>query len=265
MNPLTVTFDTNTLASVVSPESAQRESGISGAVVQAALRAGRIQGFFSETLLTLEGIENKNRWEVLGRTRVVSETSSTGENTIRLSVGIRQDRDPLNCRFSARVQAAIDLGMRPLRAAARIGTFHHKSYPLFEPPGGNVELFRCMDKVNEMTTEIAKRGVGQTVAVELGLHFSTREGVVEPELWLQGLGRARDEERKVVAVAVREWADGDSVATHYGFGMQLFCSEDFGKSHSGRSVLDCDNRKWLNGQFGIEFVTLAELAQKVVE
>jgi len=47
-------------------------------------------------------------------------------------------------------------------------------------------------------------------------------------------------------LALNEWADGDSVAAHYGYGIDLFCSEDFGKNPSGTSVLDNNNQKWLN-------------------
>ena len=65
--PLTVTFDTNTLASVVAPETAQRGTGESGAIVAAAMRAGGIRGFFSETVITLEGIKNVDRADVLGK------------------------------------------------------------------------------------------------------------------------------------------------------------------------------------------------------
>ena len=43
--PLTVTFDTNTLASVVAPETAQRGTGESGGIVAAAMRAGRFAAF----------------------------------------------------------------------------------------------------------------------------------------------------------------------------------------------------------------------------
>jgi hypothetical protein len=114
------------------------------------------------------------------------------------------------------------------------------------------ELLVCMDKVNEMATEIARRGVGQAVAIELGVKFSERAGV----LFLKGLGRAH---KGKVAKATREWADGDSVAAHYGFGIDQFCSEDFRKN----SVLDHDHRKWLSEEFGIQFVTLAELARTV--
>ncbi|MEI9992653.1 MAG: hypothetical protein WDM86_21800 [Rhizomicrobium sp.] len=266
--PLTVTFDTNTLASVVAPETAQRGTGASGAIVAAAMRAGRVRGFFSETVITLEGIKNVDRADVLGSARVVSDASSTGKNNVTLTVGIRHVRNPLDPRSSARVRAALELGMRSLRTAARIGGYHLRDQDceLYEPDGGILELVRCMDKVNELTTEIARRGVGQAIAVELGLQFSQRDGVENPELFLQGLGRAKDKpERRKVAEAVREWADGDSVAAHYGFGLKLFCSEDFRKDGTGRSVLDHDNRQWLNTKFGIEFVTLAELAQRVIE
>lgn len=158
--------------------------------------------------------------------------------------------------------------MRPLRTAARIGGYHLRDQDceLYEPDGGIPELIRCMDKVNELTTEIARHGVGQAIAVELGLRFSQRDGVKNPELFLQGLGRAKDKpERKKVAEAIREWADGDSVAAHYGFGMKLFCSDDFRKNSAGRSVLDHDNRQWLSTKFGIEFVTLTDLAQRISE
>jgi hypothetical protein len=266
--PLTVTFDTNTLASVVAPETAQRGTGASGAIVAATMRAGRIRGFFSETVITLEGIKNVDRADVLGSARVVSDASSTGKNNVTLTAGIRHVRNPLDPRSSARVRAALELGMRPLRTAARIGGYHLRDQDcaLYEPDGGILELVRCMDKVNELTNEIARRGVGQAIAVELGLQFSQRDGIEKPELFLQGLGRAKDKpERKKVAEAIREWADGDSVAAHYGFGMKLLCSEDFRKNGASRSVLDDDNRQWLATKFGIEFVTLAELAQRVSE
>jgi hypothetical protein len=264
--PLTVTFDTNTLASVVDPETAQRGSGAWGAVVAAGIRAGQIQGFFSETIVTLEGIKNIDRSEILGRARVLSDSSSTGVDRVTITIGVHHFRNPLEPRSSARVLAALELGMRPLRTAARIGGYHlrNEDYVLYEPDGGIHELIRCMDKVNELTAEIGRRGVGQTIAINLGVQFSQRDNIQKPELFLQGLGRARDKlEKKKVAEAVREWADGDSIAAHYGFGVQLFCSEDFRTNGSGRSVLDHDNRQWLCTRFGIEFVTLAELARRV--
>ena len=192
--PLTVTFDTNTLASVVSPKTAQRGTGPCGTRVRAAIQSGHVQGFFSETLVILEGIRGKNRADVLGKTRLVSKASSSSKNQISLRVGVSHFREALDPQFSDRVQAGLALGMRALRTAARIGGhhLHDENCPLFEPDGGILELLRCMDGVNEMTTKIAERGVGQVVAVSLGVEFSDRDGVVNPELFLQGLRRARD-------------------------------------------------------------------------
>jgi hypothetical protein len=134
----------------------------------------------------------------------------------------------------------------------------------FAPDGTTAELLDRMDKVNEMATTIAVRGVGQASAVALGLQFLARDVIPQPTFWFHGLRRAKSNgERKKVAKAVAEWADGDSVAAHYGYGIDLFCSEDFGNNAGKTSVLHPDNRQWLSEEYGIQFATLAELATGV--
>lgn len=257
----------NALWSVTSPDRAQRATATEGAIIRKAVQEGRILGFFSETVLTLEGIQKKDRADVLGQTRVLTSSESTGKNSINLTIGVRHRRKPLDPEFSRRVRAAYELGLLPLRAPARMALSPHldaAQYPLYEPPGGIHELVRCMEKVNHLAKEITAREVGQAPAVAFGVQLTRSAGVTEPELWLQGLGRASTRsERKKVSRVVAEWADGDSVAAHYGFGIDLFCSDDFAKSRTGRSILDGDNRRWLSECFGIRFVTLAELARQV--
>ena len=265
-NALTVTFDTNTLDSVVWPESAQRDNKEAAITVRAAIQNGRLRGFFSETVFTLEGIEREDRSRILGSTRVMIETSANGDpcRAIDLGFGVASQhvRKPLHPKSLGRVQEALRLGMLPLQTRALFTRHYDKRFPLYRPAGETPELLRCMDKVNSMTDEIAKRGFGQAPALQLGLYFSDRDNVTKPELWLQGLGRARDKaERNKVARAISEWADGDSVGAHCGFEIQLFCTED--KGRSGRSVLGTVGRKWLTEEFGIAFVSLAELAQSV--
>jgi hypothetical protein len=124
-------------------------------------------------------------------------------------------------------------------------------------------VVECL-QLGSIATEMAKRHVGHAVAVELGVQFSQRDQAPEPELWFQGIGRARNKtEADKVALAINEWADGDSIASHYGFGIETFCSDDFGKHAAGPSVFDSEHRKWLADEFGVQFVTLAELATKV--
>src|SRR5580658_2287073 len=90
--PLTVTFDTNTLRSVVSPENAQRATGPSGTAVKRSIQAGEIQGFFSETLVTLEGMQRADRRRVLSPTEIAGKATQTGKNTISIKVGARHLR-----------------------------------------------------------------------------------------------------------------------------------------------------------------------------
>jgi hypothetical protein len=81
--------------------------------VQAAVQTGSIRGFFSETLVTIEGIQTKDRPAVLSSSRLVSSSSSAeNENSITIKLAFQQDRNPPEPRFSERIQTARSLGMR---------------------------------------------------------------------------------------------------------------------------------------------------------
>src|SRR5256885_1820430 len=62
--------------------------------------------------------------------------------------------------------------------------------------------------------------------------------------WFTGLGAAKDiHARREVARAVAQWADGDSVAAHYAYGNDIFCTLDGGKAETRRgepAVLDAN-------------------------
>jgi hypothetical protein len=89
---LTVTFGTGALDDMVWPESAKQPTDPADATrVRAAVQAGVIQGFFSETLITLEGIKIEDRIKVLSSTGLQSQSTSTGPNTITLSISVVQD------------------------------------------------------------------------------------------------------------------------------------------------------------------------------
>jgi hypothetical protein len=81
-----------------------------------------MQGFFSETHITIEGINNQAHNDILGKTRVAS--SADGHTLI---VGVHHVRKPLDSRFRARVQGALALGMCALLAPARMAGVHVKN------------------------------------------------------------------------------------------------------------------------------------------
>jgi hypothetical protein len=66
-----VMFDTNTVESVGRPERFPKNpQGVEFYKVHDALKARTLEGYFSETIVTLEGIEKKDRIGVMGGTRI---------------------------------------------------------------------------------------------------------------------------------------------------------------------------------------------------
>ena len=80
-----VTFDTNALSDVIAPETSQRGAlgAASGKKVRAAIEANHVQGFFCETLITLEGIKNADRSAVFGST---TSTPLTGTEQLPMEM-----------------------------------------------------------------------------------------------------------------------------------------------------------------------------------
>jgi hypothetical protein len=263
--PLTVTFDTNTFASVVEPETAQRGTGAAGSHVRKAIQAGHVQGFFCETIVTLEGITNSDRTFVFGTTTVAGghrhEMKEDGSGITYSDRRVEQPgRKALDPRQDKRFTAAFDLGMKLLVGSTRVGR-----KGVDDPDGTRYQheeehdQARRVDRYYELATAIEARGLGCAQARHIADEIRAQVGGGDPfEFYL---GRPRNNcERKKINLAIREWSDGDSIAAHYGYGIELFCTEDHGKNAGGPSVLNDDNRKWLNNEFGIQLVTLAELA-----
>jgi hypothetical protein len=123
----------------------------------------------------------------------------------------------------------------------------------FEPIG---DLEQFVARAVRLRSEIGARGIGHAAAIKLGL-----DDLSQPGLWYEGLRHAS---RNKVKEAVAEWADGDSPVAHYGYGIELFCSRDCGKNAGKAFVLHPDNRRWLSEEFGIQFVTLADLTKRVM-
>ena len=252
--PLTVTFDTNTLNSVVWPETAQRGTETSGAKIQAAIKAGRITGFICESVASMEGVNKKDRAEFLSKQTVrprVIKTDDPDFSPIVMAPD-QSARPPLSPKFEDRLKAAVQLGIQvmmiPLYTELELPT----SFFAKEP-----EDF--IEKYDRVEFAIRKRGVGRAPLEKLGHEFAMRAGGTHAVGTIPDLPDYTVEEQNKIKKAVAEASDGDVVAAHFAFGNDLFCSEDFGK----RSVLDDDSRAWLTEVFGIRFVMLAELAAMV--
>jgi len=267
MDVISVTFDTCCLDTIVWPEASQHKNGkINGSKIRAAIEAGHVQGFFCEPLITLEGVQRRERPEVFGSTRLETQFSSPDDRTINITIAVKQDRNSLPPKFRERIQAAQAIGLRALKGPARMGWIcvQDSEGTLFKSYSSVLELADRLDKVHELATAIAARGVGHAVPVKLGLQYIARAGIAQPELWVRGLRYTRNNrEREEINSAINEWADGDSAASHYGHCIDLFCTEDDARGARGPSIFNETNKAWLEKDYGIEFVSLAELAERL--
>ncbi|WP_406867315.1 hypothetical protein [Paraburkholderia fungorum] len=265
----TVTFDANTLEKATRPERCVGDPHQADYfVVHAALKDGRIKGYFSQTYCSLEGIERRERPEVLAKTAVGSHSTSSNKQAANITIEIRHHRPPLNDAYEKAVQAALGLGLRALRGPARwvdglTRPDPDQSFYVIEPIE---QVVAHREKANEVAAAIEQRGVGRAVALKIGNEYNKLAGVTsdKPKLWLQGLAHAQTSaERTTVERAIAEWSDGDGIASHVGYGFDLFCSHDFGKSAGGPSIMNLENRAWLSKTYAVVFVTLSELAKSL--
>ena len=276
-----VTFDTNVLDKVCRPERfpSDPEQRLMQRIHR-ALANGQIEGFFSVTMLTIEGIMRRDRASVFAGTRIVAQPARTEiVEAADLPAPIRQtadrakverivqeyrveqpDRGPLHSEVIARLNAARGLGLKALKAVPRIGAFRitDPCGTFYLDSGQGKALGAWIDKAHEVAEAIESRGVGVAQVKALG----DQMGPSDPEcVWFLALDQATDvHQERAVERAFAEWADGDSVAAHVAYGLDIFCTNDIGQSSAAGSVLDPEHRAWLADEYGLCFMTLGELA-----
>ena len=282
--PLQVTFDSNALELACQPERHPidpRQPTMQR--VHKAIVDGQIEGYYSVTMLTIEGIMRKDRAAVFSGTRIATqpETTKVTKNadlpeavremvgdadleSIHIEYRVEQpDRKPLHPQTVARIKAAKMLGLKALCAVPRLGAFH-----ITDPTGefyldrGNSQALKAwIDKACEVARAIENRGVGIAQIKKIGFDIRASPGT---STWYRFLDQAADiHKQRAVERAFSEWADGDSIAAHVAYGLDVFCSDDIGKSNVTNSILDSSNRTWLTKCYGVQFMTLEELASKL--
>jgi hypothetical protein len=201
---LRVTFDTNTLDPITQPDLAGAMRA-ECTTIHESLQSRRLAGFFCETILTVEG-------------------------------------QPPRDETVARVQRALDLGMRIL-SAPRAGSTRILSG---EHYASDADESLRLKRYESIASAIESRGLG----------FARMSKVARV------LAAAPGEARRV-ARAVAEWADGDSVAAHYSYANDSFCTQDRAVRAGRDSVLHPAHRGWLRRVYGVEFANITELAARL--
>lgn len=243
VNVVITTLDSNVFRPVVRPHEHQSDPDI--ACFQAlhdAVKTGRLLALISETMATLEAVKKVDR-----------AAHFSGPNP----------HPGLPYQFSDHFKDALALGIRFMHCP-RIGVptpLEMKDEWFYDPPGAAEAAVR-QQTYFKVGGDIEAKGVGIAVSKSEGNNLNTANGTTDAP-WFKGfqhVSSAADVTR--VAKAVAEWADGDSVAAHCGYGVEYFCTRDRGVG-AGTSVMTPTNKQWLTQQHGVQFVDPRQLAAMV--
>ena len=274
---LRVTFDTNVLDLACRPERFPKDNRQPQLQkVYDALAARTIQGFYSVTMLTIEGIMRKDRAKVFAQTKLKQKSENVlltknadipaarrakvggaDIETIEVKYEVEQPRKPLHPEVIARINAAKALGVRVLKDVPRLGAYHinDPNREFYLDNGDGDALRTWIDKIHEVARAIEGRGLGIAQVKSLGIMIAN-----PTEMWFKALENTKDiHQERAVERAFSEWADGDAIAAHIAYGLDIFCSADVGNSNATNSILDPTNRAWLTATYGVKFMTFDEL------
>jgi len=267
-----VTFDRQVLGKVIFPGKRKKDPDHACLEkINAALRAGRLQGFICESVGTLEAIAKDKRATYFANRTPKSQvqTARDGKNvSLAITFTTDHDRHPgLDERLIENLQGARALGMRLLYVPCfniQLPAQFLNDQPFYESRLFETQVYA--DCFADVSAAIEARGVGAAVITAIAkciqeqLPVSARAS----QSGLQLLPYAKNEaERTAIMKAIAEWADGDLVASHIASGNDLLCSEDQGRSAGGPSIFDDANRVWLKSAYHVEFASIPELAAKI--
>lgn len=265
-----VTFDTNVFTRFITLEESADK--IHYEKILEAIKKEAIKGYFSDTFVTLEGVMRKHRVEIFG-SRKISCFSSPSEfpNTINIAIGASMSKLDLHASHLNTVTSLLDLGLRGLKGPAYLGDNFSipASMDIYESITTD-ELIKFREKMEAVEIAIGNKNiktgksVGKCRARKLGLKWLMRDHRND-EIWYQGLALCKDKsENKQVVEAIAEWADGESIVRHIGYGNNYFCTLDEAKNAKGASIFDSEHRKWLKCEFEVQFVTPKDLAEVIL-
>ncbi|MDR3574429.1 MAG: hypothetical protein P4L50_11230 [Anaerolineaceae bacterium] len=241
---LRVTFDSNAWEKIFAPNDELYTP------VRAALADGRIQGFICEAGFRIEAITKRQRPDYFAQPfmGVNTEIRAMGGGKFELmtSIGPDDSKHPGIPESQApKFRLALAAGVKVMASLAWIGLPRPPELAdrtVFVPEA-EAEARERQDRQIHAAFQIEGRGVGKGA-------FEAVNG------W--ELVPRTPAEKKQLAKACAEWADGELVAAHIGYQNEVLCTDDHART-AGVSVFNADNRAWLTADFGVVFKTLNEL------
>ena len=260
-----VTFDSNVWQPVCDPQRYLTDPSIAHfQKINSAISTGEINAYLAETTFTLEAIKKADRQATLAnyKLKVALSGEELPNGTLKLNVQIGPDLSAHpgnNSHLALYLANAIPLGFKILYCP-RIGAF--KNFDVKDDyfvAQSEVDFHVRNELAGKVAREIEARNAGVSQLKAIGAKYSSA-----PRDWMDGIRIAPDDEEKAIAKAFAEWADGDSIAAHIGYGNTHYCTRDQGRSAGQHSILARPNRTWLEQTYKVVFVTPDELSALLV-
>lgn len=267
-----VLFDTNALELVVQPELHTKEPKYSAIQkIYNAIQNNTIIPFISETVVTIEGVQNVQRTKYLSERNKdvikITERESTKPNTISLQVQIGGDTNAhlgIHPILKHKLRTAVALGFK-LISVPRLGTGYPSDMKEFGSYRHNItetsseDFWSFLDRQSKIIEQVESKGYGR-IQLQLIAERIQKRLNITPSHWSDGLEKpADDREKKEIQQAYAEWADGDTVAAYIANEFDILCTEDISKS-SKHSVFGQEGRRWLASAYDAQIYDLTELA-----
>lgn len=250
---LTVTFDTNVIETILNEDKAQ-QTGVPEMLIFKALQEGCLQGF-------------------VARTYFVHDAIKKGDRISTLCDGI-EFRIPANPIFYKR-----GIGLKVVQTSIiDADSFHVNSIELMHKLNIEVLDFRRKfwpDLIVDLPIKHPPENYYDRVkeiqnVIENELHcgfYRLREfmrntvGNAADDLALLWQLKDAKYHKKALDIAFAEAGDGDALITHYGYGINLFCTNDRANKAGAQSVFSQSNRNVLYEKFNLEIVSPSQLAE----
>ena len=258
-----ITFDSNTWRKVASPNNFPKDPIINDyRIIRESISNGRIIPFISETVFTLEAIKKIDRKKFFKDYKAVitTEISETDNGYIKMQfkIGPNTNAHPGNNDFLKEHFAdAVKLGFNIIHVP-RIAGITNKDIEASMYKLDNETLSAYLDKVFEVSARITELQAGDYEINEIAKKYN-------PQAGLHGIGDAPDSDNGVIAKAIAEWADGDSVASHIAIGGDYFCTNDNAISAGVKSIFSLTNLKIMELEYGFKKITPSGLAHLLKE
>lgn len=253
-----ITFDSNTWRKVATPDNFPKDPIISDyRTIRQGINDKMIIPFISDTIFTLEAIQKKDRKQFFKDYKAVITTDiSEGEDgyiKMQFKIGPNENAHPGNNDFLKEHFAdAVTLGFNIIHLP-RVAGITNKDIEMAKYKMDTETLGKYLDKVFEVGRRITELQAGDYEINQLAKKYN-------PQAGLHGIGDAPDSENGVIAKAIAEWADGDSVASHIAIGGDYFCTNDKAVSGGVKSVFSVTNLSILENEYGFKTITPTDLA-----